>query len=110
MGNYRLTRSVFVLSTFTICSEYCIHLHSRSKIVYAPRVMYKNTLYTVIFKILYTRSANLHNHNPVHSTFMICHRVCNKSNWMVPRVEQELFTFPEHHNSSHVFVEFVLIN
>ena len=37
-----------------------------------------------------------HNHNPVLSSFMICHRVCNKSNMTVHNVEQELLTLPEH--------------
>jgi hypothetical protein len=50
------------------------------------------------------------NHNPVLSSFMTYHTVCNKSSMMVPNVEQKLITLSEHPSSSPVFVGFVLLN
>jgi len=51
-----------------------------------------------------------YNHNPLLSSFMTCHRVCNKSNTKGATSEQELLTLPEHLSSSLFLVVFVLLN
>ena len=44
------------------------------------------------------------NHNPVLSSFMTYHRMCNKNYTTGSQVEQELLTIPEHMNSPPVFL------
>ena len=50
-----------------------------------------------------TETILCHNHKPVLSSFMTCHRVLSKSSTTVQYVEQELLALPEHLSSPRFF-------
>jgi len=50
------------------------------------------------------------NHNPVLSSFMTYHWVCNKRYTTVPHVGQKLLTLPEHLSPPRVLVGFVFLD